>query len=171
MKVINRRSLMKLTKKELIDRLEAAMGDRDMMEMDLNMERNNLEQERTDNDRLKNRIRFLSTCFETLDQKGKVGQIKTFVTEEREITAEAFGKYIALATMDEELINMKKDELISDIAKALVNEGIVQFIVKRPEMIEGPTNMIGTVAAKLFVVPWEKMAYRTVRLKWWRIQR
>ena len=160
---------MKLTKKELIDHLEMVTGDNNCMEMELAMARNELTQEKIEKEKLQDRIKFLSTCFETLDKKGKVGQIKTFKSEERTITAEDFGDYIAMATMDEELINHAKEKIINDIAEALVENGIVQFIVKRPEEIGGPLNEIGTVAAKLFVIPWEKMAYRTTKVNWWKI--
>lgn len=170
MKVINRKQMMKLTKKELIDQLEMVTGDKNYMEVELAMARNELTQESIEKDRLQNRIKFLSTCFDTLDQKGKVGQIKPIQTEERVITAEDFGKYIALTVMDEELIENAKQRIINDIAEAMVETGIVQFIVKRPEDVGGPANMVGTVAAKLFVVPWEKMAYRTTKIKWWGIK-
>lgn len=169
MKVINRRKLMKLTKKELIDQLEMVTGDKNCMEMELEIARNEVTQDKIEIERLQDRIKFLSTCFDTLDQKGKVGQIKTFKTEERTITAEDFGQYIAMATMNEELINHAKEKIINEIAEALVENGIVQFIVKRPNEVGGPAEMVGTVAAKLFFIPWEKMAYRTTRVKWVKI--
>ena len=170
MESIRRSKMMKLTKNELIDKLEATKQERDMLELDLSVARGSLELERREKERLQDRIKFLSTCFDTLDQKGKVGQIKPIQTEERVITAEDFGEYIALTVMDEELIENAKQRIINDIAEAMVETGIVQFIVKRPNEVGGPAEMVGTVAAKLFVVPWEKMAYRTTKIKWWGIK-
>jgi hypothetical protein len=54
-----------------------------------------------------------------------------------------------------------KMELTREIAKELIDQSIVQFIIKKPGMYDGPFGAIdqeyGTIGAKLYVIPWEQM--------------
>lgn len=64
-----------------------------------------------------------------------------------------------------------KQELTNEIAKALIEQNIVQFIIKEPGMYDGPFEAIvqefGTVGAKLYVIPWEQMRTtgRTIEIR------
>ena len=63
-----------------------------------------------------------------------------------------------------------KMELTREIAKALIDQSIVQFIIKKPGMYDGPFGDIfqgyKTIGAKLYVIPWEQMRTgRTIEIR------
>ena len=90
-----------------------------------------------------------------------------------DIQPEPFGMYVMLddgRMPDPELSQVTewaKGRLVHQIANALVEKNMVQFICRRhgDAVMYDPLNP-GTIGAKLYVVPWEKMAMwrDTIRL-------
>lgn len=65
---------------------------------------------------------------------------------------------------DEMFLKMKKT-LAEKLAAGLIEENLVQFIVKDPET-GSPFSREGTLGVKLFVVPWEQMPHkRTIEIR------
>ena len=84
-----------------------------------------------------------------------------------EIEPKAYGNYMVMDTAGlpdariTELVNYAEKELAMKIADALIEQNVVQFIVHR----RGNGVVFGsdpfatdTIGAKLYVIPWEKMA-------------
>ena len=75
--------------------------------------------------------------------------------ETKTIRPKQYGNYVMLSgeELTNQVIDECKDELVRGIAKGLMEENVVQFIVKDEEDI-GPFSQFHTVAAKLNVIPW-----------------
>ena len=71
------------------------------------------------------------------------------------IPLEPWGEY-AYVQDDERIIEEVKGKLVSDLAKAMIENDIVQFIVKTGAERDTPLD-IPTVGVKLYCVPWEKV--------------
>ena len=72
-----------------------------------------------------------------------------------EIPLEPWGKY-AYVQDDERIIEEYKGILVRDLAKAMIDDNIVQFIVKTGAERDTPLGL-PTVGVKLYCVPWEKV--------------
>lgn len=72
-----------------------------------------------------------------------------------EIPLEPWGQY-AYVQDDERIIEEFKGMLVRDLAKAMIDNNIVQFIVKTGAERDTPLD-IPTVGVKLYCVPWEKV--------------
>ena len=81
-----------------------------------------------------------------------------------DIGVEQYGAYHVLLSdeVKEELLESSKRCLIEEIVKALFESGLVRFIFKTGY---GPFDH-PTVAAKLAVVPWERLTERAIRFKY-----
>lgn len=118
---------------------------------------------------LKNRIECLEEEKKKVEKRLEIAGAETETIEEgvgmvQIIRAEVIpygtytrvGNYIHL----DDLTSVKM-ELTREIAKALIDQNIVQFIIKEPGMHDGPFGDIfqgyKTIGAKLFVIPWEQM--------------
>ena len=78
-----------------------------------------------------------------------------------EIPLEPWGKW-AYVQDDERIIEEFKGILVRDLAKALIDNNVVQFIVKTGAERDTPFDF-PTVGVKLYCIPWEKVnKYRTV---------
>lgn len=53
------------------------------------------------------------------------------------------------------------DRVIEGLARALIENNLVQFVIRDPDMHD-PFNRCGTYAAKLYVVPWEQMPHSKI---------
>ena len=81
-----------------------------------------------------------------------------------------YGTYTRVDKMPLDELKFIKEELTREIAKALIEQNIVQFIIKEPGMYGGPFGEInqeyGTIGAKLYVIPWEQMRTgRTIEIR------
>ena len=84
----------------------------------------------------------------------KAGEIKTIVPSVTGmVRAKAWGQYMPVS--DFALIESAKEELVQALAKSLIEENIVQFIVKVGADKDDPLAP-DTVGAKLYCVPWEE---------------
>ena len=72
-----------------------------------------------------------------------------------EIPLEPWGEY-AYVQDDERIIEEFKGMLVRDLAKAMIDDDIVQFIVKTGAERDTPLDY-PTVGVKLYCVPWEKV--------------
>lgn len=72
-----------------------------------------------------------------------------------EIPLEPWGKY-AYVQDDERIIEEFKGILVHDLAKAMIDDNIVQFIVKTGAERDTPLDF-PTVGVKLYCVPWENV--------------
>ena len=101
---------------------------------------------------LKSRFRELGSVTETAEGSGPVVCIK------KEIKPIPYGAYRVLLEMNGTYEDVKRD-MVYMIAEGLIEEDIAQFIY-RENNGSGPLGM-PTLAIKLYVVPWEKMAKPT----------
>ena len=105
---------------------------------------------------IEKRFQEMGSQIETLNVQGE--GIKCI-----EVKPQAWGTYAMLApwhTDSEEAMEALKDKLVKNIAKGLIDYNYVQFIHK------DDTSPFGeTFAAKLYVVPWDKLAKRTIKIK------
>ena len=81
-----------------------------------------------------------------------------------------YGTYVRVDKIPLDELKFIKGELTREIAKALIEQNIVQFIIKEPGMYDGPFGTIdqeyGTIGAKLYVIPWEQMRTgRTIEIR------
>lgn len=113
---------------------------------------------------LKKRFRRLGTQIDTMEVAGRIRTIKT----EIKIRPIPFGTYISMdnRTMEDwndENIERVKSALAEQLAEALIEQNMVQFIVNNQCQFD-PLNQFTTVGAKLSVVPWEEMAERVIKI-------
>ena len=81
-----------------------------------------------------------------------------------------YGTYVRVDKIPLDELKFIKGELTREIAKALIEQNIVQFIIKEPGIYDGPFGAIdqeyGTIGAKLYVIPWEQMRTgRTIEIR------
>ena len=73
--------------------------------------------------------------------------------------AQYWGQYVMLSDMDDEDIEYAKKELARQIANGLLDNNILQFIVRHPEVYDPLSELeLCTIGAKLAVVPWDQLA-------------
>ena len=84
---------------------------------------------------------------------------KLVVCEKWEIKPQDYGHYACITDLSEVQEEMIIKELAQSIAKSLLENDLVQFISNRNCLADGPIKPGGTVAAKLYVVPWEMMPH------------
>lgn len=155
------KTLMRKTKAELVEIIEGLNEELIDTKLSSSMLREKNGEQQAEIRNLRNRIKRLSLCYETLDGGIK---IKTIRTKEREVYPEAWGEYIALGELPDEQIEKLKSRLIEDAATALVENGLVQFIV-HDKRDNDPLSVHATVGLKMFVVPWEQMACKLI-VRW-----
>lgn len=130
--------------------------------LDMNALRHELEDKQSEYKKLKERFDYLGTSDEIQDFGDAVPAIT------REIKAIPFGVYSRI--IDDEYMNtinaieLSKRQLAEQLAKGMVELGYVRFIVKPdfPEQIAGLRMRTVTVAAKMYVIPWEQAQKRPV---------
>ena len=95
-----------------------------------------------------------------------------FITEVKwSVNTQTWGHYIEFdhqilynSPDRDEIFQSMKKQLVEKIATGLLERNIVQFIVHDPK--DDPFLRMGTLGAKLFVIPWEQMPHkRTVEIK------
>ena len=79
-----------------------------------------------------------------------------------EVPLEPWGKW-AYVQDDERIIEEFKGILVRDLAKALIDNNVVQFIVKTGAERDTPFEY-PTVGVKLYCIPWEKVNKSTGKL-------
>jgi len=79
--------------------------------------------------------------------------IRTFEFEEKGIR---YGTYSIFSpeSFTDDMIEQAKEQLVQKIARCLIDNDIVQFVVHTPDGFD-PLNQRGTVGVKLRVLPWE----------------
>lgn len=97
--------------------------------------------------RLFDRFTRLGTQTESLDSRGSIQMI--------EIKPIPFGQYAVLTDdfMYEEIPDVIKSQIVSDMLSQLLENGYVQFITGFDDYLRKTT-----LGAKIYVVPWEQMA-------------
>lgn len=109
-------------------------------------------------ERYQRRFRSIGSNVETIDPgPGKIKMLKWTIPTEQ------YGNYVLV---NQEQIREQewrsteleiKKKLAESIAKGLLENDIVQFIVRQQDIFD-PLNAFGSVGGKLYVVPWEYMA-------------
>lgn len=106
------------------------------------------------------RFRQIGSNVETIDPGDSAVKMLKWT-----IQTQQWGNYIVFDSalidqMEEGALEKKlKEELVRRIAEALLENDIVQYIIREPDLI--PINAYGTFGGKLYVVPWEYMANRS----------
>ncbi len=116
---------------------------------------------------MEKRFMRLGDQIETMEQKGLALQT---IIQQIDIEPIQFGDYLAMSMLDpnieyqDKIIEEAKGEIARKIAYALIENNLVQFII-RDQNQYSPLDMFTTVAAKITVVPWEQMAIgRRIRM-------
>ena len=103
----------------------------------------------------RHRFREIGSRVETIDPgPGKIKMLKWTVSPEQ------LGNYIRVLQDDSIYGNIEEYifDLAESIAKGIIDNNLLQIIVKEAD--DGPLDRYGTIAAKLYVVPWEQMTDR-----------
>lgn len=122
---------------------------------DLKYEKSLVDEWMTSHDKLKKRLDDMGSRIETFEARG--GGIETI-----EIKPEAWGTYVmanGLAEIPDEEMEQIKIKITNQIARGLIESSNVQFIVNRSDL-----NPYITVGAKVYVVPWDKLAKSVIKL-------
>ena len=113
--------------------------------------------------KVEKRLEIAGTETETIEEGAGMVQI---------IRAEVipYGTYTRVDKMPLDELKFIKEKLTREIAKALIDQNIVQFIIKEPGMHDGSFGDIfqeyKTIGAKLYVIPWEQMRTgRTIEIR------
>ena len=122
-----------------------------------------LEAEKRNLNLTQRRLRKAGMESETMDQG--TGALRVITAE-----SQAIGDYVKMnpAEMTDENIRMAERELAEKLAHELMDQNLVQFIIKQPGELVGPFGEkgpdYGTVGAKMFVIPWEETGPKCVRI-------
>lgn len=113
-------------------------------------------------ERYQRRFRSIGSNVETIDPgPGGIKMLKWTIPTEQ------YGNYgiFDMRRVNEEDLKRIKEKLAESIAKGLIENDIVQFIVRQRDIFD-PLNEFGSVGGKLYVVPWEYMAHsrKTIEL-------
>lgn len=124
-----------------------------------------------DRDRYKEKAEYYEKRFrefgknvETIDPGDRyIKQLKW------EIRPELFGNYAMVVNHPdvsaEEMVKAKREKIVRGMAEAMIENNLVQFIEKVSEN-DDPFSLMGTIGAKLYVIPWEQMPHkRTIEIK------
>ena len=84
---------------------------------------------------------------------------------EKEVEWQQWGQYILTDDFRREVIEAAEERLVESIAKGLIEENIIRFIVREPEAHSSPFDRCVTVAAKLYCIPWEKVTTRKLKIR------
>jgi hypothetical protein len=111
----------------------------------------------------KDRLQSIGKNMQTVDVNSEV--IRTIKWE---IHPQAWGEYVCIdldsivSAHDEKyLLAIMQEKAVNHIARGLIEKDLVQFIIKNQDMdISDPLNQCGTLAAKLYVIPWERMPHK-----------
>ena len=81
--------------------------------------------------------------------------------------AELYGDYFTcIGELNTRLQGEAKENLIREMVKGLIEQNMIQFIIKKPGEFGGTFGDALTIGAKLFVIPWEQMRTgRTVEIR------
>lgn len=115
---------------------------------DLKFEKSLVNEWMTSHDKLKKRLDDMGSRIETFEARGGIQTI--------EIKPEAWGTYVmvnGLAEIPDEEMEQIKRKITNQIARGLIESSLVQFIANRSDL-----NPYITVGAKVYVVPWDKLA-------------
>lgn len=110
-------------------------------------------------EKYKERFHKIGSNIKTIE----TGEHGPVVTMKWELKPEQWGNYIKfpdeLVMKDDEetLERMLRNKITDSITKGLIENNIIQFIIRGPNEYN-PLERYGTYAAKLYVVPWEQMA-------------
>lgn len=138
-------------KKKKIQELERQIADLEIQ----------LDERGQDIDKLKKRLlRAGNAPYDYVSDKS----IKTYTAE---IKVETWGMYIVLGgeTAVDHVLEAAKEQVVSDIAKGLIENNLVQFVVRDMENDFDPLNQACTVAAKINVVPWEQLTTKKLVIR------
>ena len=151
--------------KKKMRRNERKMLQREIKQKDfrIGLLRNRVECLEEEKKKVEKRLEIAGTETETIEEGSGMVQI---------IRAEVipYGTYARVDKIALDELTFIKGELTREIAKALIEQNIVQFIIKEPGMYDGPFGAIdqeyGTIGAKLYVIPWEQMRTgRTIEIR------
>ena len=151
-----KKAMMRKTKSDLADMVLYFKEQAELARCDASAQRSLFDMERATNEKLLSRVERISCMFQTFDENNLVKVVSKSV----EVHPEAWGKYIVLSELDDELIESAKKELILKVAEGLVENGFVQFIIHEDQDTPFMQDSTKTVGVKLFVVPWEQMVRR-----------
>lgn len=87
---------------------------------------------------------------------------------EKEIELQPWGEYILTDDFRKDAIVAAEERLAGSIAKELMEANIIRFIVKGPDEYCVPFDRYGTVAAKLYCIPWEQVVTRKLKINFFR---
>ena len=151
-----KKAMMRKTKSDLADMVLYFKEQAELARCEASAQRSLFDSERATNERLLSRIERISCMFETFNENNLV----KVVSKNVEVHPESWGKYMVLSELDDEIIQGAKNTLIHDVAKGLVESGLVQFIIHEDRDTPLMEDNTKTVGVKLFVVPWEQMCRR-----------
>lgn len=106
-------------------------------------------------ERYQQKFRSIGSNVETIDPgPGKIKMLKWTIPTEQ------YGNYgiFDMRRVNEEDLQQIKEKLTESIARGLIENDIVQFIIRQRDIFD-PLNEFGSVGGKLYVVPWEYMAH------------
>ena len=103
---------------------------------------------------IENRIRKIGMNMETINESvpGAVVMIR------REIQPETVGNYRNFFEGSFREREWLIEEMAHALAKGIIEMNLAQIITRGKSEIGGPMEELGTIAVKMFVVPWEQMA-------------
>ena len=106
----------------------------------------------------KDRFRKFGSNVDTVEpDSGKLVQMLKW-----EIEPQPWGTYALVDPhINERVIEQRKRQLAENIARGLIERDILQFIVKSADY-DCPLTKHGTIAAKLYAVPWEQMPHSKI---------
>ena len=143
----------RISRRELIEKIKS-------LQFDLTMKNHDLCNMIMERDKLKKRIMDIGSRCEMLDISGPGINCV-------EVRPEAWGQYMVMSPLidlsDTELEDMKK-MLVGKIVQGLMEQNVVQFIIGKHDFV--PDRK--TIAAKLYVVPWDQLVSRTIKVQTWK---
>lgn len=83
---------------------------------------------------------------------------------EKEVELQPWGNYAIIDTNDREAVEAAEERLVESIVKGLMEENIIRFIVRESSHSGGPFDDLGTVAARLYCIPWEQVTTRKLKI-------
>lgn len=147
------------------NRLYNAIRDATYYRISRDDERREKEEYKEKAERFGKRIREIGANMKTVDPgSGKMVQMVKWELDPKE-----FGAYMRTIHDIHDPANLERfsEELIRGLVKGLMQEELVQMIIREPDFKNpDPLDIYGTIGAKIYVVPWEQMPHRrTIELK------
>jgi hypothetical protein len=107
------------------------------------------------------KFRSIGSSVETIDPgPGKIKMLKWTIPAEEWGDYICFDKALIDINSEDKTVKYIKEELAKSISNALLENDIVQYIIKQPSDSD-PLSRFGTFGGKLYVVPWEYMANKS----------